>query len=345
MMSSSADDRYSRQVRFVAIGPEGQARIRAARVLVAGCGGLGTVSAGLLARAGVGLLRIVDRDVVELSNLQRQALFTEDDVERAVPKAIAAARHLAAINRDVVIDPVIADVGSDNVLALLDGIDLVVDGFDNFEARYLLNDACVSRLIPWVYGACVGAEGLAALIVPGKTPCLRCLFEQPPEPGFAQTCDTAGIIGPIPHVVAALQVAAGLRFLVEGSASGATTLVSVEAWQQRVRADEVCYRPTEQPCPCCVGRRFEFLHAPLPPAAALCGRDTVLVRPTRPMAPDLHAVAEKLAGIGEVLVNQHLLRLRIPSHDLTLWADGRIMVRGTTDVSKARSLVARHFGM
>ncbi|HMM35921.1 MAG TPA: ThiF family adenylyltransferase, partial [Thermoanaerobaculia bacterium] len=212
-MSRPPDDRYSRQVLFRPFGAEGQARVRQARVLVAGCGGLGAESASLLARAGIGLLRIVDRDVVELSNLQRQALFDETDAREGLPKAVAAARRLARVNTDVAVEPIVADIGPRNVRGILDGIDLVVDGFDSFEARFLLNDACVERGTPLVYGACIASTGLAALLVPGVTPCLRCLLPELPEPGSAATCDTAGILGPAAHLAASMQAGPAVPYL------------------------------------------------------------------------------------------------------------------------------------
>jgi molybdopterin/thiamine biosynthesis adenylyltransferase len=213
-MAVDLEERYSRQVLFGPVGAEGQSKLRAARVVLMGCGGLGTVSASLLARAGVGFLRIVDRDVVELSNLQRQALFTEEDVREARPKAVAAARHIAEINSDVVVEPVVTDVHPGTVRKLIQTADLVVDGFDNFEGRYLVNEACVEAGLPWVYGACVQSRGIAGLMVPRRTPCLRCLNPELPVPGSSPTCDTVGVLGSATHATAAMQVALGLRFLV-----------------------------------------------------------------------------------------------------------------------------------
>jgi adenylyltransferase/sulfurtransferase len=339
------DDRYSRQVLFRPIGEAGQARIRAARVLVAGCGGLGAESASLLARAGVGFLRIVDRDVVELSNLQRQALFEESDVSDGVPKAVAAARRLARVNAEVVVEPIVADIGPRNVRGLLEGIDLVLDGFDSFESRYLLNDACVEKGLPWVYGACLGSTGLAALIVPGKTPCLRCLMPEPPEPGTSPTCDTAGILGPAAHLAASMQVGRALRWLATGEVPAAAELVYADVWEGRFTRAALPYRPEESRCPCCVERRFELLSVDVPQATALCGRDSVQVRPLVPSRPDFDALAERLRPLGEVLANAYLLRFRTGDVELTLFSDGRAVVKGTNDPSRARSLVAQTFGV
>jgi len=341
-MPWKTDDRYSRQVLFRPFGAEGQARVRAARVLVAGCGGLGAESASLLARAGVGFLRIVDRDVVELSNLARQALFDEADVREGLPKAAAAARRLARVNAEVVIEPIVADMGPANVRALLDGVDLVVDGFDSFEARFLLNDACVEKGLPWVYGACIASTGLAALLVPGRTACLRCLVPELPEPGSAATCDTAGILGPAAHLAASMQVGRALRYLATREVPADAELVYADVWDARFTRTAV---PRDPACPCCASRRFEFLSVETPPASALCGRDSVQVRPLVPSRPDFAALAERLRPLGEVLANDYLLRFRTEDAELTLFSDGRAIVKGTTDPARARSLVARTFGV
>ncbi len=339
------DDRYSRQVLFRPFGEAGQVRVREARVLVAGCGGLGAESASLLARAGVGFLRIVDRDVVELSNLQRQALFEEADVLQGLPKAVAAARRLSRVNADVAIEPVVVDLGPGNVRELLAGIDLVLDGFDSFEARFLLNDACVEKGTPWVYGACIGSTGLAALLVPGHTPCLRCLMPDIPEPGTAPTCDTAGILGPAAHLAASMQVGRALRWLATREAPTEAEVVYADVWEGRFTRMALPYRPEESRCRCCVEHRFDFLSVETPQTTALCGRDSVQVRPLAPALPNFAAIAERLRPLGTVLANEHLLRFRTGEFELTLFSDGRAIVKGTSDPARARSLVARTFGV
>lgn len=341
-MARSSDDRYSRQVLFRPFGADGQARVRAARVLVAGCGGLGAEAANLLARAGVGFLRIVDRDVVELSNLARQALFDEADVREGLPKAVAAARRIARVNAEVAVEPLVADVGPGNVRELLDRIDLVVDGFDSFEARFLVNDACVETGTPLVYGACIASTGLAALLVPGVTPCLRCLLPELPEPGSAATCDTAGILGPAAHLAASMQVGRALRFLATRVAPSEAELVYGDVWEARFTRMVV---PRDPACPCCGARRFEFLSVEIPQTAVLCGRDSVQVRPLVPSRPDFVALAERLRPLGEVVSNDWLLRFRTEDAELTLFSDGRAVVKGTADPVRARSLVARTFGV
>ena len=334
-------DRYQRQARFAPIGVAGQRKLSAARVLVAGCGGLGSNAASLLARAGIGALRIVDRDVVELSNLQRQSLFSEADVRDGCPKAIAAARRIGAVNSDVRVEPIVADLDSGNVLGFLDGVDLVVDGFDNFEGRYVLNDACVSRDVPWIYGACVGATAMAGLLVPHVTACYRCLHRELPAAGAAETCDTAGIIGPAAVFAASLQVAMALRFFVAGPPAEAT-LVTVDAWD--LELSRLAF-PRDPSCPSCGLGRFDFLARAERTTTALCGRDAIAVRALSGGAPNLPVLAMRLRSLGEVQSNEFLLRLTAPPYELTVFRDGRAIVKGTTDPALARSLVARWVGV
>jgi adenylyltransferase/sulfurtransferase len=342
-MTSTENDRYSRQTLFAPIGSEGQARIRAARVLITGCGGLGAEVASLLARAGAGALRIVDRDVVEITNLQRQALFDEADARECIPKAVAAARRLARINADVNVEPLVADLHAGNVAELLSGMDLVVDGFDNFEGRFLLNDACVRAGVPWVHGACVGSYGVSTLIVPGRTPCFRCIQPELPGPGSTPTCDTVGILGPTAHLIASLEVAQALRWLVTGEVPAPPVLVAADVWDMRLQRVELPARDPQ--CPCCGERRFEFLEAPSSPATELCGRDAVLVRSLARAAPAFDELAERLRPHGEVLVNLYVLRFRTAPYELTLFPDGRTIVKGTSETALARSLVSRYFGV
>jgi adenylyltransferase/sulfurtransferase len=341
---STHEGRYSRQELFPAIGATGQQRIRAARVLITGCGGIGSNSASLLARAGVGFLRIVDREVVELSNLHRQSLFTEADVCAQLPKAQAAARHISAINSDVRVEPLVSDVDTDNILDLLDRVDLVLDGFDNFEGRYLLNDACVSRGVPWVYGSCVGATTMAALIVPGTTPCLRCLHRELPAPGSAATCETAGIIGPAAYLAASLEVALALRWIVNGSRTPMDTLIAADAWDLRLDRIPLPERDATG-CVCCGLRKFEFLEVPGRRATSLCGHNAVQVRPLSSQRPDFAALADRLRILGQVRMNEFVLRLQAPPYELTLFQDGRAIVKGTGDENLARSLVAQWIGV
>jgi molybdopterin-synthase adenylyltransferase len=342
MDAMTIEGRYSRQERFAPIGRKGQEQIRAARILITGCGGLGSNSANLLARAGVGFLRIVDRDVIELSNLQRQLLFDQNDAREGWPKALAAGRHLAAINSDLNVEPVAADIGSDNIFDFLQGIDLVLDGFDNLEARYLLNDACVKQNVPWIYGCCVSSTVMAALIVPGKTACFRCLHRDLPEPGSVRTCDTAGVIGPAALIAASIQTSMALRFLTNKTCEA--PLIVGDAWDFSL--DTIVVRRDDK-CPCCVFKQFDFLKMRGQQALTLCGRNAVQVRAAFDRRPDFKALAARLGAVGAVRVNEDedLLRLDAPPYALTLFEDGRAIVKGTDDPLLARSLVARWIGV
>jgi len=346
--------RYHRQQLLPQVGPAGQARLAAARVLLVGCGALGTTLADLVVRAGVGFLRIADRDVVELTNLQRQVLFDESDARQGAPKAVAAARRLAAINADVTIEPHVVDVHAANLpdLAGLEGAgppcDLLLDGTDNVETRYLLNDLAVKHAIPWVYGACVGTEGRVMGVLPGTTACLRCIYPAPPAVGEFATCDTAGVLGPAAAVVAATQAALALRLLIDRTTP--EHLLTFDLWAGRFHA--VPTTDVRSPdCPCCGQRRFEFLNAPLGPGlTTLCGRNAVQIRtlnPTRAAPLDLSALAGRLKPSGQVESTRYLVRCHLHEPaglSLTVFADGRILVHGTNNPNTARSVAARFVG-
>jgi adenylyltransferase/sulfurtransferase len=337
--------RYDRQLRLPQFGRAGQDRLRAATVLLVGCGALGTTVADLLARAGVGRLRIVDRDVVELSNLHRQTLFDEADARAGVPKAVAATRRLAAVNGDVTVEPLVVDLAADNVLAVMSDVDLVIDGTDNAATRYLLNDAAVRLDRPWVYGACVGTEGRVMTVIPGQSPCLRCLFERPPDPGELPTCDTVGVLGSVAALVAAWQATAAIQVLSGAAPTAGRQLLVIDAWAWKVRSIALS-DARRADCPCCAGRRFEFLERPPESSVSLCGRDAVQVRPGQATRIDLDALATRLRQAGTVERTPFLLRLDLsdPPARLTVFPDGRAIVHGTTELARARSLYDRFVG-
>jgi len=340
-------DRYSRQILFQGIGAEGQQRIRAGRVLLCGCGALGSAIADSLVRAGVGFLRIVDRDFVELSNLQRQVLFDEQDIAEQLPKAIAAARKLAKINSDVTLDPLVADIDHTNILALADGVDLILDGMDNFETRFLINDAALERHLPWVYGGCVGSHGQVLPIIPGETACLRCLIGDVPGPGMTETCDTAGVIGPAVNVVAALQVTAALKILTGQRELLEPVLTIVDVWDGTLRRMSVANLRERSNCPACVGGARDWLSGNKgSQTTILCGRNAVQVSPPEKRPLSLPELAARLRSSGEVTHNPFLVRLTLPGGEfqLTIFADGRAIIKGTDDITVARSLYARYVG-
>ena len=341
--SPRESDRYSRQARFSAVGAAGQERIRGSRVVVVGGGALGTVAVDLLARAGVGRITVVDRDFVELSNLQRQLLFDEADAAAGTPKAVAAAAAVARINSEVEVRPIVADVTPDNVEGIVEEAQVVLDGTDNFETRLLLNDACVKHAIPWIYGGAIGSTGMSMTVLPGETPCFRCTFPRRPQAGTVATCETAGVLSSTVVTVAALQFTETVKLLVGDREHLRKGLVAFDVWSNQ---HEQALQPARAPdCPCCGLRRFEFLEAHLTSrTASLCGRDAVQVSPGPPMKLDLAELGRRLDGVGAVTATAYLVRLTVGAHELTIFPDGRAIIKGTNDVAMARSLYARYVG-
>jgi molybdopterin-synthase adenylyltransferase len=331
-------------MRFAPLGREGQERLLASRALVVGCGALGSVIANTLARAGVGHLRIVDRDFLELNNLQRQVLYDEDDVAAGLPKAIAAKNRLAKINSEIEIEPVVADVDHANIERLLEGVDCLVDGTDNFETRFLLNDAVVKLGVPWIYGGCLGAEGQTLTILPGETPCLRCLMPEPPPPGSSPTCDSAGILATIIGVIASLEANEALKILSGHREAISRTWTIFDLWDSTVRQIKLASARTPD-CPCCGQREFVWLAGTRGShTAVLCGRNSVqLSFPGRAAIP-LDQLEAKLATVGQVTRNKYLVRAAIGDYNLTVFPDGRAVIGGTEDIAEARSVYSKYVG-
>jgi len=334
--------RYSRQELFGGIGPRGQERLRASRVLVVGCGALGSVLAETMVRAGVGALTVVDRDFVEESNLQRQTLFDEEDVARGLPKAAAAEAKLRRINSDVAVKGIVADLAGENAGEIVRDVDLVLDGTDNFETRFLLNDVCVRDGFPWIYGACVGAYGLALLVRPRVSPCLRCVLEEIPPPGSGPTCDTAGVVAPIVHVIAGIQSGEALKVLAGRTEDLLKGIVTVDLWQGTFDVLDLTRRAPS--CPACTAGRYDHIAAGTGGSAVLCGRDAVQVRAPRGSRVDLAALAGRLAAVGTVSSNEYLVRFSSGEADLVVFGDGRAIVRGVSDTAKARAVYAKYVG-
>jgi adenylyltransferase/sulfurtransferase len=343
--TASSFDRYVRQMRYPPLGEEGQKRLSESTVLLCGCGALGSVLANTLARAGVGHLRIVDRDFLELNNLQRQVLYDEDDVAAGLPKAIAAQRKLQAINSQIAIEAVVADVDSANIARFLDGADMVLDGTDNFETRFLINDAAIKLGVPWVYGGCIGTDGQTMTIVPGETACLRCLMQDAPPPGTTPTCDTAGILGPIVNVVASFQACEAIKILSGNTQAISRSLTVVQMWDGRIRQIDVSTLRDTVDCPTCKGNEFPWLDGQRGShTAVLCGRNAVqLSFPDRERL-SLDALAEQVASVGKVTRNEFLLRLAVGKYELTIFPDGRAIVGGTDDITEARNVYAKYVG-
>lgn len=336
--------RYSRQVLFQPIGKEGQEKLLNSRVLLVGCGALGASHAEILARAGVGFLRIVDRDFVELTNLQRQTLYSESDARERLPKAIAAQKRIKKINSEIETEAIVADVNHSNIESFIKGCDLVLDGTDNFQIRYLINDACVKAGKTWIYGAAVSSYGTTMTIIPQQTPCLRCLFEEMPGAGSAPTCDTAGVIQPIIASVSAIQTTEALKILTGNFDKLHQSLIQIDVWQNDWR--KIKLGKPQADCPTCGRRNFEFLEAESTEfSAVLCGRDAVQIQPSRRTQIDLNELKLKLKNLGDVKQNEYLLRFTVGDFELTVFRDARAIIRGTDDVTTARSLYARFVGV
>jgi molybdopterin/thiamine biosynthesis adenylyltransferase len=340
--------RYRKQTLLAEIGEAGQARLAQSRVLIVGCGALGSVSADALVRAGVGYVRIVDRDFVDLSNLQRQVLYDEEDVRSQWPKAVAAARKLQRINSGVTIDAHVADVDASNILGFADGIDVIVDGTDNFEVRFLINDAALETGIPWINGGVIGTHGQVMAIVPGRTPCLRCLMADVPDPGSLETCDTAGVLGPAVNVVASLQVVETLKRLVDPDTAVEPVLTVVDVWAGSLKPLKLgADLPERVQCPACRGGDRLWLRGERgAKSTVLCGRNAVQVSPPAAGSIALEDLERRLAGSGAVTRNPFLLRLNPSGTDfeVTVFRDGRAIIRGTEDVAVARGVYARYIG-
>jgi adenylyltransferase/sulfurtransferase len=338
----SLQEKYSRQILFAGIGEEGQQRLLASSAVIVGCGAIGAAAAGLLVRAGVGRVRILDRDFVESSNLQRQSLFDEDDARSAIPKAVAAERKLRSINSSGAVEGLVSDLNPRNAEELLTGFDLILDGTDNFETRFLINDFAVHAARPWIYAAAVASYGVTMTIRPGLTPCLACLLESSSNGhGLEDTCDTIGVLGPIVNLIASLEVAEALKLLSGRSDALHNRLISSDVWTGHFQSVRVAQNPS---CRACVRREFSYLEGQVQPHITLCGRDSVQIH-ERNRSLDLSALRNKLAPtVSDVRCNEFLLCFRADIYQMTVFADGRAILKGTKDPALARSLYARYIG-
>lgn len=337
-------NRYSRQILFKPIGEEGQEKIIKSRVVVVGMGALGTVIANHLVRAGVGHIRIIDRDIVEHSNLQRQILYTEEDANHNLPKVIAAEKRLKAINSGVIIEPILSDLNLENAEELLTGFEVIIDGTDNFLARYLINDIAIKHGIPWVYGGAVSSRGMFATIIPGKTPCYRCLFPHVPQ-GLGDTCDTIGVLSPITDIIGSFEAMEALKLLV--GAEPNRNLDQLDIWYNSFLQMDVSDGRNPD-CPACVNHEYEFLDRSSDKQivyTSLCGRDTVQINPRNKIKLDFTKTAERLKKSGKTEMNPYMLRFK-PNEEITMvfFKDGRVLIHGTNDLVKAKNYYARYNG-
>lgn len=348
-------ERYNRQVLLPFIGEEGQRKIGESTAVVAGCGALGTVIANVLGRAGVGHIRIVDRDFIEESNLQRQVLFDEQDCRENLPKAVAAARKLKSINSTINIEGLVTDINPGNIEELIKDATVVVDGADNFETRYVINDACVKHGIPWVYGAAVGSVGLSMTIIPEQTPCIRCLFETSPPPGMTPTCDTAGVLGSVTGLIGNFEAAEALKICAGRLDEINKKLFQVDLWNGEMHQFKIAKAREVADCPCCKQKNFEFLEGQgASTTTSLCGRNAVQINPKSGVKLDLTELAASLEGtsdITNVSANRFLLKFNAPGGDvpeegleITVFPDARAIVKGTKRVPVARTAYSKYVG-
>ncbi len=332
-------ERYSRQILFGPIGEAGQLRIRQAAVCIVGCGALGSFQAEALVRAGIGRLRLIDRDYVDYTNLQRQWLYTEEDAQHESPKAIAASRRLRQLNSHVDLEPLVTDLTPSNAEELIAGCDLILDGTDNFETRYLLNDLSVKQSTPWIYGAAIGSYGIAMPVVPDRGPCFACVYPEPPQ-GLQPTCDVSGVLASVTASIAAQQVSMALRIIV-GWPDFECRIHTLDVWAGE--AKQFSAGEPDPECRVCAKREFRYLDGKRRVPISLCGRNAVQLHETsRPL--DLQQLADRLRPFGDVRVNEFALRIAVPKYDLTFFPDGRAIVKGTTDVGVARSVYAKLIG-
>jgi len=346
-MDAKSYERYSRQILFGEIGEAGQQRLLNSSAVMVGCGALGTALANLLVRAGVGRLRIVDRDFVEPSNLQRQTLFEESDAREALPKAVAAERRLRAINSGVTVEGIVADLSPQNAEELLSGFPLILDGTDNFETRFLLNDVAIHLNVPWIYAAVVASYGVTLTVRPGQTACLACALESESAngsqaTGAEDTCDTIGVLGAAAGVIASIEAAEAIKLLVGKSELSGGRLTSFDVWSGKFQSVRVARNAD---CRACVRHAFRYLQGEAQPHLTMCGRDSVQIHERRRQL-DLAALGKRIAAtVAEVRENGFLLRFRVPPYEMTVFADGRAIVKGTREASVARSLYARYIGV
>lgn len=337
-------ERYSRQTLFKPIGEDGQRKLLNKKAVIVGMGALGTVISNHLVRSGVGHVRFIDRDLVELSNLQRQSLYDEEDAAGNLPKVMAAEKKLRKINSTVKVEPIIADLNLDNAEELLGGFDVIVDGTDNFSTRYLINDVSIKHGIPWVFGAAVSSRGMHAVIIPGKTPCYRCLFPEV-QTGLGETCDTVGVLSPITDIIGSFEAVEALKILVEADTN--PNLEQFDIWYNSLLQMDVSEGKNPE-CPACVHHQYEFLDRSSGQQisfAALCGRDTVQINPRNVKEFDLNNLAERLNGSGKIITNSFLLRFS-PEDDINMvfFKDGRVLIHGVNDISTARTYYSRYMG-
>ncbi|HIE23861.1 MAG TPA: NAD(P)H-binding protein [Candidatus Korarchaeota archaeon] len=334
-------ERYSRQIVLPEMGSEGQKKLSESSVFIIGCGALGSAAAQLLTRAGIGKIRVVDRDFVELSNLQRQIIYDEGDVKSGYPKAIVCAEKLRKINSSIEVEAIVDDVNPQNIEKLIEGFDLIIDGLDNFETRFLINDAALKQEIPWIYAAAISTHGMTMNIIPGETACLRDLIDTPPPPGSLPTCETAGILNSVPTAIASIEVTEAIKILL-GKDFKKNEALFWDLWNGDILKIRVSRR---EDCPACVRGEYEFLAGKGSKTVTLCGANAVQVRPDKRANLNLKSLGERLQRIGRVRLTPYVLYFDIDSYEISIFPDGRAIIKGTTDENIARSLYSKYIGI
>jgi molybdopterin-synthase adenylyltransferase len=344
MDSTIRKSRYFKQILLPEIGETGQKRLSESSVLIVGCGALGSVIANSLVRAGVGRVRIIDRDFIELDNLPRQILFDEEDVRKGLPKAIAAAEKLRLINSEITIEPVVEDLTAQNIESLLKGIDLVIDGTDNFETRFLINEASVKFSVPWIYGGVVSTYGMSFTIIPGETPCFQCFVNEMPQPGSSPTCDTVGVLGTAVSIVASIEVTEAIKFLTGKKEALLRKLVYIDAWNSVWNLFNLTKGKTA--CSVCDEKKFVFLEKRQGTrATSLCGQNAIQIYSPVHTISSFEELARRLASAGEVRYNEYMLKFNVDIYEFTIFTDGRTIIKGTTDESNAKTLFSKYIGV
>jgi len=339
-------ERYARQELFYGIGKEGQKKLTGKKVAIIGCGALGCTSANLMVRSGVGCVKIIDRDFIEECNLQRQTLFDEDDISNNLPKAIAAKKKLQKINSNITIEATVAEINPSNIDSNLHDTDLIIDGTDNFETRFLINDYCVKNAIPWIYGACIGSIGITMSIIPGVTPCLRCALQDIPTFGSTETCDTAGILSPASGIIASIQAAEALKILTDNVAAVNRYLLKFDLWKNEITRLKIHNLREINICKTCKSNQFEYLKmGKYSATTTLCGRNAVQIVPVNGSNINLPMLASRLKPIGNVSFNKYMLRLETDKYVVTVFPDSRVIITGTNDLPTAKSIYAKYIGM
>jgi len=340
------NERYSRQILFQHIGEGRQEILMNSSALVIGCGALGTVSSSYLTRAGIGHIRIIDRDFIEESNLQRQILFDENDISNNLPKAIAAEKKLQKINTTIRIEGIVSDINYSNIDELTKDVDIIIDGTDNFETRFLINDFCVKNSVPWIYGACIGSRGLTMNIIPSETPCLRCVFETMPQIGSFPTCDTAGVIGPIAGIIASFQATEAIKILTKDYDSVNKKLLEIDVWDVKLKQIDISGLKEGSNCPTCKLHNYNLLEAKDGVMTTfLCGKKAVQVMSRNTGNIDLEQLEQRLQPIADVSRNSFMLKFKVKNHEFTVFPDGRAIITGTADSSIAKNLYSKYLGM